>query len=489
MAPKTPNTKNPTIQKPTGTRDFFPEALLKRRYVTGMWRDAAIRHGFDEIDGPTFEHLSLYTKKSGEGIVSELFSFRRTGGKKDFALRPELTPTVARMFSEKANSLPKPTKWFSIGPFFRAERPQRGRLREFLQWNLDSFGLPGINTDNDDTHAQAQADAEVITTLSSLLSSMGLSPDICRFHINDRKIVERCLCQCQSMNEDRLNQVFQIIDRKDRMTKDALAEALKPFENSDRVLSFVNNHDADSVVLTPEALKECAECIFNDSQALDSLAPFIRQLSSHSDLEWYRYNSSIVRGLAYYTGTVFEVIADGERAVAGGGRYDKLIELFGGPPTPAVGFAMGDVVLSLLLEDKGLMPEGKDLAQAVSQQGASVRPDVFVIASAEPAAMEMISPTLTILRTGVESLRWQESEGRKPWDADRYEVQPMHARRSYKTTTNIGKLLKDALAQHARYAAIIESAEHCTLKNLDTGEQQQDVPLSDVAARVQTNTL
>jgi histidyl-tRNA synthetase len=217
---------------------------------------------------------------------------------------------------------------------------------------------------------------------------------------------------------------------------------------------------------------------------------------------WWGFDLTIARGLAYYTGTVFAAIAQGERAIAGGGRYDGLIELFGGPPTPAVGFAMGDAVLSLLLEDKGLMPEGAELLEAVSRPPASWRPDAFVFASPGfPEAAERgdgpearttedgpdaaVKRLVADLRRGRESEAWlerRESGKARPWDRDRYEVPPLHARRSYRATRNVGKLLKEAASQHARYAVILEDPERCTVKILDTGEQFGDVPLKQVGA-------
>ena len=150
MPPPKKNTKSKTFQNPRGTRDFYPEDQLVKRYITDCWRRTSLRHGFDEIDGPTFEYLDLYTVKSGQGIISELFSFKRSGGKTDYALRPEFTPTLARMYAARARQLPVPVKWFSVCNYFRAEKPQRGRLREFMQWNCDVIGLPGgeITTEN-----------------------------------------------------------------------------------------------------------------------------------------------------------------------------------------------------------------------------------------------------------------------------------------------------------------------------------------------------
>ena len=164
-----------SFQAPTGTRDFYPLEAAQRRFLTESWRAASIRHGFEEVDGPTFEHLDLYTVKSGEGIVSELFSFTRAGGERTYALRPEFTPTLARLFAAKANSLPRPTKWFCTPTFFRAERPQRGRLREFLQWNLDILG-----------DASPAAAAELIATCVTMLASLGFTPKDLRVKINHR---------------------------------------------------------------------------------------------------------------------------------------------------------------------------------------------------------------------------------------------------------------------------------------------------------------
>ncbi len=179
---------------------------------------------------------------------------------------------------------------------------------------------------------------------------------------------------------------------------------------------------------------------------------------------WAEPDFGLARGLAYYTGTVFEVIAEGERAIAGGGRYDNLIELFGGPPTPAVGFGMGDVVLGLLLDDKGLMPQGGELLDALSRPGASLRPEAFVIAESE-GEDALVEPLLANLRRGVE----RDGFDGKPWAADRYAVRPMHARRTYKTTRNPKKLLNDAEKQHARFAVVLDAGT-VRVRDLDRRE-------------------
>ncbi len=198
-----------TFQAPTGTRDLYPIDAAKRRFITEAWRSASVRHGFDEIDGPTFEHLDLYTVKSGEGIVSELFSFRREGGEKDYALRPEFTPTLARMYASKAGGLPKPTKWFMAGPFFRAERPQRGRLREFLQWNADILGDPS-----------PRADAEIIACCVAFLRDLGFRPTDLRVKVNHRAALQEWLKQ-RGLQEERHAALFKLLDQRGKMGVDA----------------------------------------------------------------------------------------------------------------------------------------------------------------------------------------------------------------------------------------------------------------------------
>ncbi|MCA9291293.1 MAG: ATP phosphoribosyltransferase regulatory subunit, partial [Phycisphaerales bacterium] len=193
------------FQAPKGTRDFFPEDMAIRRHVEGIWRSVSIDHGFDEIEGPTFEHLELYTAKSGDGIVSELFSFRRAGGETDYALRPEFTPTLARMAAARGAALARPTKWFCIPNHYRAERPQRGRLREFIQWNVDVLG--------DET---AAADADVIAVGAGVLDRMGLTPAITQIRISHRGAVSNILRHL-GVADDRLQAVFELLDRRDKM--------------------------------------------------------------------------------------------------------------------------------------------------------------------------------------------------------------------------------------------------------------------------------
>ncbi len=436
--------KPAAIQAPSGTRDFYPLELARRRWIEDKWRKVAVRHGFEEIDGPTFEETELYTRKSGDGIVGEIFGVysgkdeaavkkmgeRLAAGERGaiapFALRPEFTPTLARMYAARAKQLPQPCKWFWQQNCFRAERPQRGRLREFMQWNADIIG--GNSTDGAPGGGNAELDAELVLTCVDLLHETGLRADAIKVRFNDRSLVAAALQQ--SLGGGDLNAGFALLDKRAKMPAEKFtAEAA-------RVGLDVARFDTHM-----------------DRAGGESLAALTGMFRAIGISDWMLFDKSIVRGLAYYTGMVFEVIVDGERAVAGGGRYDNLIETFGGPPTPAVGFGMGDVVLSLVLQDKGLMPTDKQIAADLG-----LRPDVFVISNEENTAL--VAPLVAQLRR----------EGK-------------HARRSYKATRNVGKLLQDANAAGARFAVIIESPTEITLKDMDANTQDRG-PAAELLKRI-----
>ncbi len=444
-----------SFQAPNGTQDSYPIDLARRRWLIEHWRRVSTRHGFEEIDGPTFEHLDVYKTKSGEGIVSELFSFRRAGGKDDYALRPEFTPTLARMYAAKANALPKPTKWFCTGNFFRAERPQRGRRREFWQWNADVIGLDvdpqqmnaeGAEKDAEIAEATARMDAEVIACVVGLMQAVGLKPEDVKVRFNHREAIADWL-QEQGVEEESHTAVMAILDA---------AKKMKPEDFVTAVSAFGLKGDGLSVALKgPQHLKDDG---YPDIWIVHAATKRVhRSLGAARVLPWVEFDASIVRGLAYYTGTVFEVIADGERAVAGGGRYDGLIEMFGGPPTPAVGFGMGDVVLTNLLSDKGLLPSDDELMQWAGQT-----PDVFVIAAGDDAA-EAARPACAQLR----------SHG-------------LHARHSYKSTKNVGKLLKEANQLGAHAALLIEDGgQSAKIKHLKSdGGESEPMPIEQALAQL-----
>jgi len=420
-----------TFQAPKGTRDFYPADMAVRRHIERVWRQVSINHGFEEIDGPTFEHLDLYTAKSGPGIVSELFSFERAGGDTKYALRPEFTPTLARMVAAQAAQLPKPIKWFCMPNFFRAERPQRGRLREFQQWNADILG--------DDS---PRADAEVIAVTIGILESFGMPSTDVTVKFSHRELVTQTL-RTLGVNESNDEKALALLDRKTKLPPDEFAKQAGEL-NLDIVQLDASSRAITSSVNAYIATLERGQHAPASTDVPASLVGVLEALADAGVLRWCEFDMSIVRGLAYYTGTVFEVheATGKERAIAGGGRYDKLVELFGGPPTPAVGIAMGDVVLSLVLQDKGLLKPAEHYLP---------RPDVFVIAADDTAANELPRLVAELRREG------------------------LHARYSSKTTRNVGKLLGDANKVHSRFAIILgkELAEGIVaLKDLESGEQR-----------------
>jgi histidyl-tRNA synthetase len=450
------------FQAPTGTRDFYPAELSRLRYVQNAWRTTSINHGFDEIDGPTFEHLDLYTVKSGEGIISELFSFERFGGEKTFALRPEFTPTLARMYASKAASLPKPTKWFWMQNCYRAERPQRGRLREFCQWNCDIIG--------DDS---AAADAEVIACCVGALEGLGLTPAKTTLHpggvlsfegdvvvrVNDRRVTEALLKSAKVAEQD-IGIAFALLDKKSKISPTEFAKEcerisldLPRFERACGAAIACIFHSRTRSYVTDTAQETLRELGVD----LTLLYNLFDALASLGITQWCLFDPAIARGLAYYTGMVFEVheASGAERAIAGGGRYDKLIEMFGGPPTPAVGFGMGDVVLSLVLQDKGLLPKDEEMGAKLG-----LNPDALVISNGSAEADGAVAGVVAELRRA-----------------------GLHARRSYKTTKNIGKLIQDAAKMRARYCVILEGAEKATVKDMGT-QGQEACGIGELAGRI-----
>ena len=436
------------FQAPKGTRDFYPSDLAVRRHIEHAWRSASVDCGFDEVEGPTFEHLELYTAKSGEGIVNELFSFRRAGGENDYALRPEFTPTLARMVAARAGSLPVPVKWFAIPNMFRAERPQRGRLREFVQWNIDVCGVEGATTDVD-----------VIAVAILALERLGLTPNDVQVRISHRVAIARML-GALGVPAEKSADAMTLLDRRDKLKPEEFAQRAGELGlSADAVARF------DTAARTTQRLAEpistLAARIGIAADELSALDEVRAAADRAGILDWCTVDVGIVRGLAYYTGTVFEVheISGAERAVAGGGRYDGLVELFGGPKMPACGFGMGDVVLANVLRDRKLLPD----------DGTALlpRPDVFVIsAGGEAAESELPRLLMRLRRAG------------------------LHARTSARATRNVGKLLGDAGKARARFAVILgaELADgNVSLKDLDAGAQQV-VSLAGIDALIKRAT-
>jgi histidyl-tRNA synthetase len=335
----------PLFQSLPGFREFPPEALARRNHIFRLWRQAALTFGFVEYDAPVLEPLELYKAKSGEEIEQQLFNFTDKGGR-EVALRPEMTPTVCRMVGAKAGSLKRPIKWFSIAEFYRYERAQKGRERAFFQFNADLFGEAGV-----------EADIELIALLVQCLAAFGLTERDFFVRLSDRDLWCYYL-EALGLDEPRVRVLLTAIDKHEKLGEGAFkafTDAFGPLDPAlkEKVLAFLQIKSLEQLAATlaPAGGDRLKGRLADWRRLLDGLAAMGLARFVEVDL-------GVVRGLAYYTGFVFEAFdRQGElRAIAGGGRYNNLVAKLGGPDLPAVGFAIGDVTMGLLLEARGLMP-------------------------------------------------------------------------------------------------------------------------------------
>jgi histidyl-tRNA synthetase len=348
-----------------GFRDFYPAEFAQRAYITRIWREVARRYAFVEYDGPPLEALDLYTKKSGDEIVGQLYNFTDKGGR-EVALRPEMTPTLARMVAARANALRKPVRWFSVPQLFRYERQQKGRLREHFQLNVDIIG------ENDVT-----ADAELLGVAIDIMREFGLSPDDVRARVSDRRLL-RALLHRLGMTDEQQPAVFAVIDKIERQPRDVSAEKLEAAgmskESRDELFTLMDG-------MTLDALRERYGDTPEIAARIADLERYYGYLEALGVAAWVQLDLSIVRGLAYYTGIVFELFdAQGEfRAICGGGRYDNLLNALGGVDLPALGFGMGDVVLGELLRSRGLadVPIGEPDFWVAAAENGDLRDVIF----------------------------------------------------------------------------------------------------------------
>ncbi|MFB6153045.1 MAG: histidine--tRNA ligase [Halodesulfurarchaeum sp.] len=325
-----------------GFRDFYPGEMAARRATIDVLERTARRYGFREVGTPAMERTQLYVEKSGEEIVEELYSFTDQGGR-DVALTPELTPTVARMVVARGQELSKPIKWFSTRPFWRYEEPQQGRFREFYQTNVDIFGS-----------AEPTADAEILAYAADALTALGLTGEDFEFRISHRDILAGLLEAFEAQVDVRA--AIRAVDKSEKIEREEYLDLLVSAGLSpDQATTFDDLLDADDLdaLVDFAGTDRVASSVANLQAVLEAVADFgVREYTTLS-LE-------TARGLDYYTGVVFECFdSTGEvsRAVFGGGRYDDLIESFGGQPTPAVGVAPGLAPLSLLLQRAGVWPD------------------------------------------------------------------------------------------------------------------------------------
>ncbi len=399
----------------TGFRDFYPENMAVRRAIELAWHQASRRAGFQEFDGPVLEPLELFTLKSGAEIEAQLYAFSDKGDRR-VALRPEMTPTLARMVGARASALPKPIKWYCVPQFFRYERPQRGRGREFFQWNIDVIGA-----------SEAAADAEAMAVALDALRILGLGEQDVVLRVNDRRFLRRML-ESIDVAEGQEAEVLGWIDKLERDS--AAPKRLEELLGEKR---------------SGELLGWCERMPLDRAHELESVLDACRDYGIEAYVE---PDFKIVRGLAYYTGLVWEIFdREGRlRSVAGGGRYDGLIAELGGPDLPALGFGMGDVVLRELLALKGLEPE------------APARVEAYVVA----IGPEMLRPAREVLLR----LRERGVAADAPYG-----------------TPRLGKALKAADASGARRAILVGPEEWAQgavrVKDLASGQEQM-VRLEDL---------
>ncbi len=333
-----------------------------------VWRDVARRYGFVEYDGPPLESLELYTKKSGDEIVGQLYNFTDKGDR-EIALRPEMTPTLARMVAAKANAMRKPIRWFSIPQLFRYERQQKGRLREHFQLNADIVG-----------EASVVADAELLALAIDIMRALGLTSSDVRARVSDRQLLTAVLAEV-GVKSAEMPVVFAAIDKLGREPRDVtlgkVEKAVSSAEARKGVARILDN-TTDLNALAAD-FRNSADVM----EAVTHMRQYLNFLDALGVGEWVDFDLSIVRGLAYYTGKVFELFdAKGEfRAICGGGRYDDLLSTIGGVDLPALGFGMGDVVLTEILRSRNLLPTpefGTDYWVAADDE--TMLPDVMSVA-------------------------------------------------------------------------------------------------------------
>ncbi|MFK5921140.1 MAG: histidine--tRNA ligase [Verrucomicrobiota bacterium] len=348
-----------------GFRDFYPADCTARNYLFGQWRAVAKGYGFVEYDAPILEPTDLYKRKSGEEISNQLFCFTDKG-ERDVSMRPELTPSLARMAAARQRDFKKPLKWFSIGQFFRYEKQQKGRLREFYQFNCDILG-----------ESSPAADAELVALSIDLMLELGFTAQDFAIKLSDRTAWSIFIEQ-EGIEIEKTDAFLQVIDKLERDKAEKLDEKLAALGTSlTAVREFIDSGVAE---------EKC-----------ESLQQILAELDARGMRDFVRIDLSIVRGLAYYSGPVFEVfdIGKGMRAIAGGGRYDQLVKLIGGVDLPAAGFAMGDVVVTDLIR------ETKTANQLLEEDVAGETLDAYVVIADEQQRREGLQVVQRLRENGL----------------------------------------------------------------------------------------
>ncbi len=384
-------------QPPRGTRDFYPEDMRLREWLFGHFRAVARAFGFEEVDAPVVEHEELFTRKSGEEIVQQLYHFELHEHR--YALRPEITPSLARMVLARKGALRFPLRWSSIPQCWRYERMQRGRRREHYQWNLDIWGEPRVT-----------AEAELVAALFQALDGLGVPRAAVQVRVNSRALLEESL-RASVLRErpEAFPALCVAIDKLEKIGRDAVQELL----TDPAGLVRLPRADATFVLdwLALRDLEEAARQAPPGSRGHAELRELQELLAWYGVADRVVFDASVVRGLAYYTGIVFEAFDSGRelRSICGGGRYDGLLEALGGSALPAVGFGFGDAVIVELLAAQGLLPElRRGLDAVVFAFGDAERPPAVALATrlrAEGASAELVLGTMRLKRALAEADR------------------------------------------------------------------------------------
>ena len=328
-----------------GVRDFYPEDMFVQNYIFSLFKKVCESYGYNQYDASVLEPADLYRAKSGDEIVNDQTYTFTDRGDREVTLRPEMTPTVARMVSARRQELAFPLRWYSIPNLFRYEKPQKGRLREHWQLNVDLFGVKDTS-----------AEVEVISMAYSIMKEIGLKDTDFQIRLNSRKIMNYILNDLMSLDEETSYKISKLIDKKDKLSSEDFDAGVKELltDKSAEFLTLINSQNFEQFVSRLPQSLEVAEKI----EEIKNVMAQLEKLGITNVI----FDQSLMRGFDYYTGIVFEVYdnnPENRRAVFGGGRYDDLLAIFGGEKVPAFGFGTGDVIMRDILETYGLMPEYK----------------------------------------------------------------------------------------------------------------------------------
>lgn len=327
------------VNPPRGTRDFPPEEKRLQKWLFGEFEYVSNLFGFDHIDFPVLESEELFVRKAGEEITDQLYNFEDKGGRR-VTLRPELTPSLARLALQRGKGLPLPAKWYAIGQCWRYERATRGRRREHYQWNMDIIGVEGV-----------EAEAELLAANVMFFQRVGLTSKDVGIKVSSRKVLHHVL-ESAGIEEEKFGPVCVIVDKMEKLPREKIVSELEGIGIEEGAINHILG------ALAVKDVAELSDLLGSDNEAVRDIKQIFKLAEAYGYADWLVFDASVVRGLAYYTGIVFEGFdrAGQLRAICGGGRYDQLLGTFGGENQPCAGFGFGDAVIIELLKDRDLLP-------------------------------------------------------------------------------------------------------------------------------------